>query len=197
MKASFNPYSLAMEGTKEIFAEAFRRLKVRDPNARITVKRIAEEAGFDRHTFYYHFSSIDDLVSWIMDSKLISIIDASDAAWEKAVYSIIAFFSDDSWTEIAQRETGEKYNMIIEKIEPLIAADVSARCEERHADIDRDVAGMIANAATWALAGAFQRCLMLDAGKRGEAMADSLISMIRRFIDDAIAVFSPAEAPSR
>ena len=54
-----------MDTTKEIFAEALRRLKLRDPNARITVKKIAEEAGFDRHTFYYHFSSIDDLISWI------------------------------------------------------------------------------------------------------------------------------------
>ena len=186
-----------MDSTKEIFAEALRRLKLRDPNARITVKKIAEEAGFDRHTFYYHFSSIDDLISWIMDSKLISILDADGVAWENTIRSIISFFADDSWIEIAQRGSEETYRMMIEKITPLLISDIREKCAEENIRLSDDDINLIASSATWGIAGAFNRCLDMSASKRGELMADRLVLVIRHYLDDAVAVFSGKDGAVR
>ena len=113
-----------MDETKEIFAEAFRRLKVQNPTGKITVKRIAEEAGFDRHTFYYHFSGIDDLVSWIIDSKLLTLFENKDVRWESTIRSAVALFTDDSWFELATRINESTYSLLIRKIAPIIARDI-------------------------------------------------------------------------
>ena len=125
-----------------------------------------------------------------MDSKLISILDASGVAWENTIHSIISFFSDDSWIEIAQRGSDETYRMMIEKITPLLISDIKAKCVAEGIRLSDDDINLIASSATWGIAGAFNRCLEMNASKRGELMADQLVLVIRHYIDDAVAVFS-------
>lgn len=51
--------------TKQNLADAFRRQLERKTVDRITVTDIVRECGVDRHTFYYHFRDLYDLMSWI------------------------------------------------------------------------------------------------------------------------------------
>ena len=177
-----------MDETKEIFAEAFRRLKVQNPTGKITVKRIAEEAGFDRHTFYYHFSGIDDLVSWIIDSKLLTLFENKDVRWESTIRSAVALFTDDSWFELATRINESTYSLLIRKIAPIIARDIKESDEGRKLR-DKDIS-LIAHSAVWAVSGAFYSWLSDPAWRSEKDMADKLIMLIRRYIDNGVEVFS-------
>ena len=184
---AFHPYFRWMEGTKEIFAEAFRRLKINNPNGRITVKRIAEEAGYDRHTFYYHFSSVDDLISWFIDDKLIKLFDDEDSAWEKVICSTLSLFSDEAWSGLATRINADTYALLIKKIEPVVAKDVRAR--DREGKLSGKDVSLIASSAVWAIAGFIRTWLSEERWMDEKEMAEKIIDLIRHYIDDGIAVF--------
>ena len=53
------------DDTKNAIAEAYRKLLATKSIDKITVSAIAQEAGVNRQTFYYHFHDIFDLLSWI------------------------------------------------------------------------------------------------------------------------------------
>ena len=77
--------------TKLAFAEAYRKLQSQSPTRRITVKDIAATAGYDRHTFYYHFKSLQDLVSWIFDTEVAKIMDEATGDWSDIIRNVINY----------------------------------------------------------------------------------------------------------
>ncbi len=79
------------EGTKAAFAEAYRKLQSGNPDDRITVKDIAETAGYDRHTFYYHFTGFYDLISWIFDTEIAAITEQAAGDWRSVVRSLVGY----------------------------------------------------------------------------------------------------------
>ena len=81
--------------TKEAFAEAYRKLQSQSPARRITVKDIAAAAGYDRHTFYYHFKSLQDLVSWIFDTEVARIMDEATGDWSDILRNVINYTDEN------------------------------------------------------------------------------------------------------
>ena len=79
------------DSTKKAFADAYRKLLAANTDRRVTVKDIALAAGYDRHTFYYHFRGISDLVLWIFNTEVAAIIDASSSDWSEVLGNIISF----------------------------------------------------------------------------------------------------------
>ena len=53
--------------TKLIIARSLISLMQKMPLDKISVARIADNCGLNRHTFYYHFIDKQDLVRWIFD----------------------------------------------------------------------------------------------------------------------------------
>lgn len=183
---AFQSILSVMEGTKEIFAEAFRRLKVQNPDGKITVKRIAEEAGFDRHTFYYHFSSVDDLISWIIDSKLLTIFANDDVSWEDIIHSAVSLFMDDSWSELATKINESTYALMISKITPFIEKDMAWHGTAME---EKDIR-LISQSAVWAVSGAFHSWMENPDWRDETDMAEKLIRLIRRYIESGVDIFS-------
>ena len=50
--------------TKQMITDKLFELLIREKPETITVKRLVEECGISRQTFYYHFKDIYDLVEW-------------------------------------------------------------------------------------------------------------------------------------
>ncbi len=80
--------------TRDAIKEAFIRLLEEKPLSDITVKKIVEECGINRNSFYYHFQDMPALIEEI-------IREESDAVIEKypSVNSIVDCF--DATTEFA------------------------------------------------------------------------------------------------
>lgn len=51
--------------TKRALASSLKELMEEKPLSKITVKDVAERCGVNRHTFYYHFKDMYDLIEWI------------------------------------------------------------------------------------------------------------------------------------
>ena len=51
--------------TKKALADSLRKMLEKKPLSKITVTDLTAECGINRHTFYYHFRDIYDLVRWI------------------------------------------------------------------------------------------------------------------------------------
>lgn len=56
--------------TKRALAEALKKMMEKKLLSKITVTDLAEACGINRHTFYYHFRDIYDLVEWIYCSEV-------------------------------------------------------------------------------------------------------------------------------
>lgn len=53
--------------TRDLIAQAVVKLLTEKKVKKLTVKDIVEECSITRQTFYYHFSDIPDLISWMLD----------------------------------------------------------------------------------------------------------------------------------
>ncbi|NLH00568.1 MAG: TetR family transcriptional regulator [Clostridiales bacterium] len=51
--------------TKHALASSLKKLMQQKPIDKITVKDIVEDCGVNRHTFYYHFQDIYELIEWL------------------------------------------------------------------------------------------------------------------------------------
>lgn len=71
--------------TKRALAEALKKMMEKKLLSKITVTDLAEACGINRHTFYYHFRDIYDLVEWIYCSEVERAIMGDDPAdsWEE------------------------------------------------------------------------------------------------------------------
>ena len=55
--------------TKELIAEAVKRLLMQKKVKKLTVKDIVDECSITRQTFYYHFEDIPDLLKWVLERR--------------------------------------------------------------------------------------------------------------------------------
>lgn len=59
--------------TKRAMARALRSLLQEEALSKISIRSLTAQAGVDRQTFYYHFDSMDDLVSFACHDALSTI----------------------------------------------------------------------------------------------------------------------------
>ena len=84
-----------MDDTKRVFAEAIRRLQRERRGAKITVTDIAEAAGFDRHTFYYHFSSLFDLLVWMFEDEIDRLSEIAGSDWARMIEGSLEYSEEE------------------------------------------------------------------------------------------------------
>lgn len=60
--------------TKKALAQALKELMAERPFSKINVGNICERCEMNRKSFYYHFKDKYDLVNWIFDTEIITVI---------------------------------------------------------------------------------------------------------------------------
>ncbi len=83
---------LKSERTKRLLADALIGLLREVPYAKISVRAVAERAGVDRQTFYYHFSTMNDLAEYTCRLSLSSLLssDLSNMSVEQAFSYVVS-----------------------------------------------------------------------------------------------------------
>ena len=71
--------------TKKALEASLKKMMLKKPLAKITIRDITDDCGISRMTFYYHFQDIYDLIEWSC------IEDATQALQGKKTY--------DTWSE--------------------------------------------------------------------------------------------------
>jgi len=75
---------MTMITTKEALAQSLIKYLNRTTLDKITINDIAKDSNFNRHTFYYHFRDVHDLLEWIFIQETEKMINWSNTAekWE-------------------------------------------------------------------------------------------------------------------
>ncbi len=84
--------------TKKTLSDALLSLLDEKPISKITITDITDRADVNRHTFYYHFKNIDDLISYYFSEKADQLIKRHSlhASWEDSFLSLLEFAKENS-----------------------------------------------------------------------------------------------------
>lgn len=136
------------EMTKKALALSLKKLLEKKPLSKITVTDIAAECGINRHTFYYHFRDIYDLLEWIYVSETEEYIlrEGVPANWQesltrlfqyclenkKFVVTTYAFFQKDNMFQFIHKHAA----LIVGRIIESDMESVEISCEKRNFALD-------------------------------------------------------------
>lgn len=79
--------------TKKALAASLKKMLETKPLSKITVTDIAQDCGVNRHTFYYHFQDIYDLVEWIYSSEAEKVVETEKRCdtWQQRLEEILRY----------------------------------------------------------------------------------------------------------
>lgn len=122
--------------TKKALASSLKKLMEQKPLSKITVTDITEECGINRHTFYYHFQDIFDLVEWIYLTEAEEAISAPGApgSWEEGLRRLFTYGQENKrfvmgTYESFQKEHLQKFTQ--KHVEILVCKVLSERAESQ------------------------------------------------------------------
>lgn len=82
--------------TKKALASSFIRLLEQKPLSKITVTDITNDCEVSRHTFYYHFQDIYDLMEWIYQSAADRLLEGNISydSWTQGMLNVLEYMLD-------------------------------------------------------------------------------------------------------
>ena len=130
--------------TRKAMSSALKKLMVKKPLHEITVTDITNACGFHRQTFYYHFTTIKDLLRWTFESDVEGFIRKNPAteSWRDGLNMMFAFLSKNKKFCLAAYNSlgrdaiinffGENLNLIITSVIRNLTAEI--QIEEKSID---------------------------------------------------------------
>lgn len=94
--------------TKKALASALKELMEESPFEKINIASICERCGMNRKSFYYHFKDKYDLINWIFDTDIITLMmNRPDDKWESFEMLCRYFYENRNFYRKALRITGQ------------------------------------------------------------------------------------------
>lgn len=82
--------------TKLALANAFKELSKKKAMNKISVNDLIKYCNFNRNTFYYHFEDIYDLIDWIFNEEVKTIIENFDKTnYEKFLNNVLDYIEEN------------------------------------------------------------------------------------------------------
>lgn len=90
-------HSVMTEMTKEVLANSLKTLMKTKPLSKITIQEIVDNCSLNRHTFYYHFENIYELLEWIYKKEAINNLKkhASYGDWQEGFLNLFLYLQDN------------------------------------------------------------------------------------------------------
>lgn len=163
--------------TKKALAAALKQLMGEKPFEKINVGDICESCEMNRKSFYYHFKDKYDLVNWIFDTEIISIVHDKvyENVWEAMLEMSHYFYNNRSFYRKALCITGQ--NSFSEHFQSLLFPVISSRLR----DIlnEKEVMEFQVTFITDAVVMAFQRWLVDNSAMSPEEFMDQIKHSIK------------------
>lgn len=120
------------QSTKEAIAETLMELLSTQTIEQITVKKIVEECGINRQTFYYHFCDIYDLLEWALGHGIERYLEDNPLPsqdWQQQVRHVFRFLYANRRTILhayapENRKLYERF--IMKMVRPIIEEKVNS-----------------------------------------------------------------------
>lgn len=167
--------------TKNALAEALLELMRTKRLDRISVKEISEVCGLNRHTFYYHFRDIDDLLNWTCAQKFErSTMSIRTLEWpERFTQLMRVLLENRSIVCNAMRSVPFEQcaRFIDDRVEDWILPALNARLKD-----DRD-ALLITGTCRTLLSATVMKWIENDMTESPEAVTERLLYVLKRLAD--------------
>lgn len=149
-----------MKSTKEALAQSLIRCLNRTALDRITINDIVKDSNFNRHTFYYHFRDIHDLLEWIFIRETEKMINWSNTAadWQ-ATYHMVFTYSLENKKVIQNiyGSLGREYldNYLHDVLQKVLLNGVENYVKENRMEVPRAAQVFVADAFKYIFVGFF------------------------------------------
>ncbi|MDO4307344.1 MAG: TetR/AcrR family transcriptional regulator C-terminal domain-containing protein [Eubacteriales bacterium] len=181
--------------TKRALAASLKKMMEKKPLSKITVTDLAQECGINRHTFYYHFRDIYDLVQWIFVSETESVLEKTRAekSWEQGMKFLFDYALDNKKFIMGTfRSTSKEHltKFMIRQIFILIRNVVEM--ESQDIEISEEKKEFVAMFYTHGLGGIVMDWIEKDMRQEPDELIDMICAliqgegkaMLRRFADN-------------
>ena len=83
--------------TKYRIAASLKRFMEKKPFDKITVKDLIEDCNITRPTFYYHFEDTYDLLKWMFDTELLTLLAKSEncVTWDDGILLFLRYLEQN------------------------------------------------------------------------------------------------------
>ena len=179
--------------TKRAIAASLKRLLEQKPLNKITVTDIAKDCHISRHTFYYHFRDVYDLMEWTYRTEGERLLEGKRDYdnWRQGMAEIFRYIQDNqAMVQNALRSGSRDYLLpyLYQRTYELLFAVVEEKSSGR--GISRDHKEFIANFYKHAFAGIVLDWVESDMEKNPADIMEDLDVLIRGAFVDAIGKFS-------
>lgn len=116
--------------TKKALAAALKQLMEEKPFEKINVGDICERCEMNRKSFYYHFKDKYDLVNWIFDTEIISVVrdKVYENTWGAMLDMSYYFYENRNFYRKALCITGQ--NSFLEHFQSLLFPVIASRLRD-------------------------------------------------------------------
>ena len=167
--------------TKKALAASIKELMGTIPLAKISIRKIVDNCGINRQTFYYHFKDKFDLVNWIYKTEAIETI--SDCKnydkWIDGTYKTLVYFKNNRlFYNNALNESGQNafYEYFFQATYELIVGVVKHISYEINVS-DKDI-NFISNFYTHAIVGVTVQWIKENMNESPKIMVDKINGIV-------------------
>lgn len=140
--------------TKHALAASLKKLLSQKPIDKITVKDIVEDCGVNRHTFYYHFKDIYELIEWFCCDEAQQILGTHQTfdTWKDGFHDLYYYLQQNK--DIVLNAYNSNYRNYLEKyivslVRPYIVDFLRIQSEDM--EVTDEKLGFIADTYTFGI----------------------------------------------
>ncbi|MCG9968356.1 TetR family transcriptional regulator C-terminal domain-containing protein [Pelotomaculum terephthalicicum JT] len=91
------PNSMSSDVTKRLMVQSLKKFMAKKPLAKISVREITEDSGFNRQTFYYHFEDIYDMVKWMYQEEAVKLVVEHEGVllWQDGILQLFRYIEEN------------------------------------------------------------------------------------------------------
>ena len=147
--------------TKRKLAQALKSRMAKQPFDKITVQELLDDADITRSTFYYHFEDVYDLLKWMFDTELLTLLEKSEncVSWDDGILLFMRYLEENRKVclcaynsvgrEMLQRLFMKNTEAITRRFVNTLAADIPAKPEHVRFITEFYTMALVSTCAQW------------------------------------------------
>lgn len=175
--------------TKHRMAQSLKKLMSRKSFDKITVREILEDANVTRPTFYDHFEDIYDLMTWMFDTELLTLLEKSEncISWDDVILLVLRYVESNRdvclcaynsiGRDMLQRLFSEKAKAIMQNFIDNLLTEIPAR----PCDVE-----FITEFYTMSLVSVLTQWLLHPKGRTPENIIDQIDIAVHGSVEEAL-----------
>jgi probable dihydroxyacetone kinase regulator len=172
--------------TKKAMAESIKELMKKKSLEKITVSDIVKNCGLNRQTFYYHFKDKYDLLDWIYNNEVVTLISSISAGtdWSVAMLNILSIMRKEKTFYVGSLNFDRQnmfHDFLFTATRDMLVKVIQQQNAREKLEMDASSCIFIAEFYTYGLVG-----MVIQWAKNGmKETPEEIVGKLMHFIDDS------------